>query len=216
MKKKLKVHILPTEDKSHIHNLKHGYLTYQEELSFKPKSCIPSVVGKNQHLYFTSNEEIEEGDNVFNIDNNIIFIIHKHDLPVKNTANRKIIATTDSKLINETKCSNCRGYGHTDRDGFYKCDCCQNGRNYDLPQPSQSFIKLFCEKNGIWEVEVEYYPKSTIKGISTYLPKTTEDNTIVISEAEEKMYSESFVLWYSGMDKQKVENAHKRWIKENL
>ena len=32
----------------------------------------------------------------------------------------------------------------------------------------------------------------------------------------ERMYSIDFIMWYSGMDKDKIENAHKRWIKETF
>jgi hypothetical protein len=32
----------------------------------------------------------------------------------------------------------------------------------------------------------------------------------------ERMYSIDFIMWYSGMDKEKIENAHKRWINETF
>jgi len=32
----------------------------------------------------------------------------------------------------------------------------------------------------------------------------------------ERMYSIDFIIWYSGMDKDKIQNAHKRWIKETF
>jgi hypothetical protein len=32
----------------------------------------------------------------------------------------------------------------------------------------------------------------------------------------ERMYSIDFIIWYSGMDKDKIQNAHKRWINETF
>ena len=32
----------------------------------------------------------------------------------------------------------------------------------------------------------------------------------------EQKYSIDFIMWYSGMDKDKIENAHKRWINETF
>jgi hypothetical protein len=33
---------------------------------------------------------------------------------------------------------------------------------------------------------------------------------------KEQKYSIDFIMWYSGMDKDKIENAHKRWIRETF
>ncbi len=33
---------------------------------------------------------------------------------------------------------------------------------------------------------------------------------------KEQKYSIDFIMWYSGMDKDKIENAHKRWINETF
>jgi glucan phosphoethanolaminetransferase (alkaline phosphatase superfamily) len=31
---------------------------------------------------------------------------------------------------------------------------------------------------------------------------------------KQQKYSINFIMWYSGMNQQQIENAHKRWIKE--
>lgn len=33
---------------------------------------------------------------------------------------------------------------------------------------------------------------------------------------KEQKYSIDFIMWYSGMDKEKIENAHKRWYNETF
>jgi len=42
----------------------------------------------------------------------------------------------------------------------------------------------------------------------------------VIDKAKEmekkQKYSIDFIMWYSGMDKEKIENAHKRWYNETF
>ena len=42
----------------------------------------------------------------------------------------------------------------------------------------------------------------------------------VINQAKEmekeQNYSIHFIMWYSGMDKEKIENAHKRWYNETF
>ncbi len=33
---------------------------------------------------------------------------------------------------------------------------------------------------------------------------------------KQQNYSIHFIMWYSGMDKEKIENAHKRWYNETF
>jgi hypothetical protein len=47
--------------------------------------------------------------------------------------------------------------------------------------------------------------------------KTQRDSFIEGAKWQtERMYSIDFIMWYSGMDKDKIENAHKRWINETF
>jgi hypothetical protein len=50
------------------------------------------------------------------------------------------------------------------------------------------------------------------------LPRWQRDDIIQQAKEMEKQqkYSIDFIMWYSGMDKDKIENAHKRWINETF
>lgn len=43
-----------------------------------------------------------------------------------------------------------------------------------------------------------------------------EDFTKAKEMEKQQKYSIDFIMWYSGMDKDKIENAHKRWINETF
>ena len=115
----------------------------------------------------------------------------------------KIIATTDPKLRNSK-------YTKEELGGT-------TPKIYGLPQIPQSFIEEYCKVGGIDKVLVEYmngYINN--RPVSNGVLKTDSNNCIIIHPVEEKMYSMEFIKWYSGMEEQKILNAHKRWIKENL
>ena len=89
-----------------------------------------------QHLYFTTDEEIKEGN--WFINTNFQKIYQANSENSKNIIEfgphpeiRKIIATTDPEL--------------------------------ELPQPSQAFIKAYCEQGGFDECDVEYVEMITCK-----------------------------------------------------
>ena len=50
------------------------------------------------------------------------------------------------------------------------------------------------------------------------LPRWKRDEIIQQAKEMEKQqkYSIDFLMWYSGMNQQQIENAHKRWIKETF
>jgi hypothetical protein len=59
------------------------------------------------------------------------------------------------------------------------------------------------------------------KKLQSEQEKMTWNQIIQITELakemeEEQKYSIDFIMWYSGMDKDKIENAHKRWINETF
>lgn len=99
------------------------------------------VIG--QHVYITSDDEIKEGDWFYRYQTNEILQV----LQLGGTTNtdKKIIATTDKSL-------SLRNYIFEVKKGF-------TGYNKYLPQPSQSFIKKYCELGGIDKVLVEYESK---------------------------------------------------------
>lgn len=216
-----KVHRLPTEDKSQIHYNKVKYPTeIRYELSFhkEPSKCKnDGLCSGNQHLYITTDDKIKEGD---------WYIIQGaspegvyNTLPnggVKKEFAKKIIATNDPKLI-----LGCKAECGTDID----MDNCPNsyvsyGDQYfpkgvtrckgrQLPQPTQDFIKAYCEQGGIEEVLVEHkeYIKCTncnlteedcecnvsytqdLIGIDRV--KLNPDNTIIIHPVEEMYTADS-------------------------
>ncbi len=134
--------MLPTEDKSIIYadqnNAPQLYERYQGIKQGQLMSNQPPRFN-NQHLYFTTDEEIKEGD----------WFIRKIEVSlgieqyIKGdhlySGDKKIVATTDESLYKQD----------------YFPDGVKAGME-QLPQPSQAFIEKYCELGGIDEVLVEY------------------------------------------------------------
>lgn len=130
---RVRVHMLPTEDKSEISYGNSGQGKPIYHLSFRPVYNNRTY----QHLHITTDEEIKEGDWYYNGMNKMVVKATNRYSEMKNPIpHRKIIASTDPKL--EVQCGN-------------NPNC-----KKQLPQPSQSFIKKYCELGGIDEVDVEY------------------------------------------------------------
>ena len=156
--------MLPTNEKS-----SKAYLSITTEIGLHSKNWQKSwlelhskpmtntQIAKGHHLYIISDDKIEEGDWVI-IDGKLIrqcsktvnengFIEVIGFNAVLESACKKIIATTDTSL---TTCQ-CK------KVGYHKLSCKQT---YNLPEPSQSFIKVFIEEynkgNIITDVMVEY------------------------------------------------------------
>lgn len=220
--------MLPTDNGTNI------YL-YEGKLYLFPDVEFHQMTRTGQHLYITVDEEIKEGDLHFNSKyGDEIRVANKRDvLSQKGWRDedyeiRKIIATTDRKLIVMDKIS----YGK------------EAGKEVEtmLPELPKSFIEEYCKAGGIDEVlvEVEYLktpnPKfDRSKGVNknnpTYLldetnlvPKTRNDNTIIIHTVEEKMYSVDvmtkalidFSNNFLKVRNQVTESEVKKWIEENL
>ena len=179
------VHMLPTEDKSDI--IENNSLDFIYHSSHKDYSHWGVEESKHlsyQHLYFTSDEEIKEGD--WFINTNFQKIYQANSENSKNIIEfgphpeiRKIIATTDPKLTVHFE-------GHE-----YGTAREINAEVY-LPQPSQDFIKAYCKQGGIDEVDVEYEEEGRFAytGDTRYIPKVdTVHNTITTHRIVEKMYS---------------------------
>ena len=200
-RKRVQVHMLPTEDKtSQIHLEKDTKeLVYSlHNLYYRANNY------QTQHLYFTTDEEIKEGDWMMNLNGDKIYqhFGNGGDFEQWN----KIIATTDPEL--------------------------------ELPQPSQAFIKAYCEQGGFDEVDVEYEinpildleildGKTRLKE-TIFIPKVDPiHNTITTYRIVEKMYSrenlENLMMQsYIYGQSDKTDSFHKRestiekLIKENL
>lgn len=232
MKKLVKVHMLPS--KSQIFQLDTGdmFISDSREHSWgKLEYLFCERVTSHGHawngsgissyinyLYFTSDEEIKEGDWFIRNVGSILAVEQyiKDDHLYAN--DRKIVATTDKAL----------------------CYIKQNGHLgqaiIPLPQISQQFQEEYCKAGGIDEVLVEY-----TKGICThnscYTPKcddicysikTDSNNCVITHPVKPKLYTleevkiiaknafmEGGKSGYNsskGLDFQTSDN----WIKENL
>lgn len=221
--KKTKVVMLPTNEKATVGSIvtrpsDNRMATVNVLTKDDTQPCI------HQHLYFLSDEEIKDGEygfcmNLFNRGNQPYQIIFKMDSEQrqamielggqKNANVFKIIATTDKSLIvaKDTEIVSIE---------------------YNLPQPSQSFIEKFVEEynkgNVITEVLVEYHEdiyfqdELQARGKLKINPK---DNTITIRKAKDSWSREEVIellhkrMEYTfGGDYDK--STTDKWIEENL
>ena len=236
-RKRAKVYRLPTEDKAGIIMfnselyLNNGYIEDDDQYLLgdttsnshqEPKSAF-----EFQHLYFTTDEEIKDGDWFYNTFGDNQPLIQQRKGNWKTCYNHhKIIATTDPKLTYLSK---------------NKAIVTFEGKDTELdvqkrlPQPPQSFIEEYCKAGGIDEVLVEvgngYLAKGDsllINGIS-YKPKLNPDNTIIIHPVEKKMIPVSevksiIIKFYQGLkglteEKDRMHLTYDdldKWIEENL
>lgn len=147
MKKLINVVMLPTEKaKIHKHNV-NNLIIMSDEIT--GKSDLYNTTP--QHLYFTSDDEIKEGDWCL-IDNNVGISTGYQVLKCEKADNKngwyhfgnmktgrckKIIAATDEFLNQELR------FNGIEEENL-------------LPRPSNEFLEKFCELGGIWEVAVKY------------------------------------------------------------
>lgn len=167
------------------------------------------------HLYILSDEEIEEGD---------WFLIN--DTPVQYDGTTiaiksfyKIIASTHKELLYTPE---------KDRD--YRGS--QYEAKYQLPRPSNEFIKAYCEQGGVEQVLVECKMEGIFgkNELNRYSLKVALDNTIVIKRIKEKMYTREEVIEFgrlildtfhsegrtkSGADRL-ARAKYDKWIEQNI
>lgn len=225
--KRAKVIMLPTKDNTLIR--------YNSSLDIISSNITNFAVANNdyiscQHLYFTTDDGIKEGDWVYenNLNQDIrVYQIQKREgrllffrfrnVPIwldKNNHNcKKIIATTDKSLLVNPHTKN--------RMLMYNI----------LPHPSQAFIEKYCKVGGIDEVLVEYtqykrfrnkIPNSCYEEGSFYIEsllKVDSYNTITIHPIKDS-WSRGEVedLIYLAM----ISRNHisliefNKWVEENL
>jgi hypothetical protein len=231
------VHRLPTEDEikpdslcvDPIFGLGTIILKHGEECFYSAHSSGGSITTPwkrnlgdrlvNQHLYFTIDEEIKEGDWFYNSMNNIVVKATNRYSEMKNPIpHRKITASTDPKL-------------ETSDEVFH------NTYKQKLPQIPQDFIKDYCDQGGIDEVDVEYeyhkvWDKRTEELLEKYLLLKVDpkDNTITTHSIVEKMYGREDIIqqlseclleyrdyaWKDGLTLKSMNEFKREWIKENL
>jgi hypothetical protein len=221
MKKEAQVIMLPAE-REDSNKAPLGKFFDTGGLVFRVDSDIPR--GAGQHLYIVDDSEIKDGDwfifknNLYkcnSTDEDLVYFYNQEQDEIERYINdcKKIIATTDPKLINQNG------------NMMYKSDEC------DAAQPSQQFIKEYCEKGGIDKVMVGYerlpLDKMTIlSGNPYYEPqyelKINPDNTINIFPIKESWSREEVEKLlkglYASFAAYPIMNLDLRdnWIKQNL
>jgi len=211
MLKKVQVVMLPTNEKAQIVKMPHGKLEIKNQDS----------QGKDQHLYFLSDEEIKEGDWFLPTIGSLKGQPCKLNKGCKTSDKGKIIATTDSSL----KVGH--NYGSIEY-GDKTVDC-----NDYLPQPSQSFLEVYVKEynkgNVIKEVMVEYEERSSTEFGKYAIEKMGEqnlrlkvnpkDNTITIKRVKDSWNREELISvvgeWISNTQRP-TESNFKKWIEKNL
>src|SRR5690606_30000884 len=80
MKKKVKVHMLPTGDITGIvvHSTGIDKIVHTKESEL---NAVLNIGGTSQHLYFTSDEKIEEGDWIYDNSKNGVIYQYNNKLP---------------------------------------------------------------------------------------------------------------------------------------
>jgi hypothetical protein len=190
--KKIQLLMLPTNEKAEdcLAVYYNGKMSIAKGLL--TKSYLASAGVKTFHLYFLSDEEIEEGDWCIALDTNIVFKAGALDMNGINKFKhiyKKIIATTDSSLTIDS--SNWGAIAQV-----------------KLPQPSQSFLEVFVTEynkgNQIKEVLVEYEMSHRTNsdgekiGFPVHEPLilkvNSKDNTITIKKVKDSWSREELEI----------------------
>ncbi len=227
--------MLPTEKESLLYRIHSrannetvlGYgADVKKDLSLKP-----------QHLYLISNDKIKEGDWVYNVLDNIVCEHKGLLIPSDSIINyKKVIASTDPKLINRQKEWGMAVMYSTSKEGTEHWFT-----TYDMPTFSEDFIKAYVKANGIDEVMVRYedgdmgelhclncghseFHCNNEEGCDTLSykegPMSRDNNEVIISMVEKKMYSRDEVvglLMKASKDRAiQHREGFNKWIEENL
>lgn len=179
MKKRAKIHQLKTDKPSQIAICKFGErygLFYGDEPSIEDGL-------QNQHLYFTTDEEVDLKTN---------WVIHT------DAAGETHIIAPNTWEPNIKFCSKIIG---------------SSDKELNLPEPTKEFIQEYCRKGGIDEVDVEYERRTIqgewkpallpsewgSKGENPTRPKITKDNKMIIHPVQKNVFSrdevKSLIMW---------------------
>ena len=230
MKKTHQIILLPTKENSNLYKL-----ILSNKLVLSKKAGPSCNVEINQHLYLISDDEIKEGDWVYQdrfYEEKPVPIMQFSSKDLVTNANeselcKKVIASTDSEL-KITKSATGVTDGGRERT-FYSDKL--------LPQIPESFIKAYIkaynEGKPITEVDLEMDGDESPawSGMWKYWPKTRPDNTVIVHQS--KMYSRNeveylikcatdeilHVLGYDTGKKMKetgVMSHINKWIQDNL
>ena len=157
------------------------------------------------HLYITTDDEIKSGDWCIVLDSNpFIKQATADDIGFEDI--KKIIATTDPKLIVFTKLQSDLGDVNMQKA-------------QRLPQPSKAFIEKFCKVGGIDEVDVEYDNYEHHHDVEDdWRPKVDSHNEITIHPIKDSWTREEVVSLLQNMGGNAMLPPEEvdQWIKENL
>jgi len=143
MKKRAKVHLLPTNDERAVIGL-----TANEKTLWFAHSGVGNSYG-NKHLYITTDDEIKEGDWYYwpvtkTVQRLKLTELEKEYGKSLSKDCKKIIATTDPKM-HSTRLKDCPV---NPEDNMVSVR--------GVSKPPKSFIEEYCRVGGIDEVDVEY------------------------------------------------------------
>ena len=220
--KECNVVMLPTKDET--------YIVQFSDKSFRLKKRMDDTFKPNNycHIYITSDDEIKEGDwfiylnkiyqATINTNENSVWSNFKDFNSILQSKIHKIIAATDKSLQNF--------HIHKGRGKYWEDEPVLMRSNTSKPmiaQPSQSFIKKYCELGGIDKVLVEYERDNPWNhdGTNKMNLKTDSHNTITIKEVKEKLSSLKDILKFADVFVANTNTAYKQhdmltWIEENL
>lgn len=184
---------------------------------------------KPQHLYILSDEEIKEGDWVFNkeyFENKQMMVVYKAVKidEINHHLNKeiwyKIIASTDPELITSTKSNYIQFNTKVEETTIQS-----------LPRPSNAFIKKYCHLGGINDIVVEYETIVTNPDEPKFFAlyneqiKVAPDNTITIKQIPQswnkqevetlldKLINEEFIDFKDGVNGW---DLFEEWKRKNL
>ena len=168
-----------TEDKSNIllWEIRGNLEYYKERVETREGKS-----GKNQHLYFTSDEEIKEGDAIYSPISKRVFksVDGSYLKQVENPIDKKIVASNDPEIKTIT-------------------GIVGSGLGEPLPQIPKSFIESYC-KNPVDKVELEYdryqefAPKGEIDSLAYKYKLKLTDNEVSIKPSTEPTYTRDDVI----------------------
>ncbi len=195
-----------------FHTQQYSRARYKEGEIAVCKAVGPDIVEADTwhrfHIYLTTHEEPAINEKCLYINGDGTGREKKWIapfVPLSAGAKYKIVATTDSSLW------------------WAKADNKQNIKagTYIVPSIGSSFIEKYIREQGaIKQVYVEYerlIEEKSSKHVK-YHPESVKlngDSTAIIKSISNQLPLD-FILWYSGMDKEKVLKAYERWQKEKL
>jgi gamma-glutamylcyclotransferase (GGCT)/AIG2-like uncharacterized protein YtfP len=197
------IHLLPTDKPSRL-----GRFIDTNNLFLRTTDDIPR--GENINIYITNDEEIKEGDWVYNTVSENIFKASKqlidliNDPNVTLTTNKKIILTTDKDLIKD-------GVQAIDDDylEWFVKNANESGVPFDRCEVDKEYIFFTKEGYGDWyyndyklsDLPINYKiiipkeePKDVILGYKTSLDAQMLDK---IEPKQERMYSEEEMISFA-------------------